>query len=165
MTALIAGMPSAATGPGLRDAPAARTTGPDRPGVLEKDRSAAVTSSRSAVRSWPLLVLAVPAAAEVWSGWVGIAKLTGFGMVAPLPGIWPSLHLDTSITLPVGVEAYAAYALRAWLADRDAVSPRTRRFAKWSAMCSKVILSFRVSQACDLRCPVVDSVADGTLAA
>jgi len=25
------------------------------------------------VRSWPLLVLAAPAAAEVWSGWVGIA--------------------------------------------------------------------------------------------
>jgi hypothetical protein len=28
-----------------------------------------------------------------------------------------------------------------------------------------VILSFRVSQACDLRCPVVGSVADGTPAA
>jgi hypothetical protein len=28
-----------------------------------------------------------------------------------------------------------------------------------------VILSFRVSQVCDLRCPVVDSVGDGTLAA
>ena len=28
-----------------------------------------------------------------------------------------------------------------------------------------VILSFHVSQVCDLRCPVVDSVADGTLAA
>ena len=28
-----------------------------------------------------------------------------------------------------------------------------------------IILSFRVSQDCDLRCPVVDSVADGTLAA
>jgi hypothetical protein len=28
-----------------------------------------------------------------------------------------------------------------------------------------VILSFRVSQVCDLRCPVVDSVADGALAA
>jgi hypothetical protein len=83
-----------------------------------------------------LLVLAAPAAAEVWSGWVGIARLTGFGMVSPLPGIWPSLHLDTSITLPVGVEAYAAYALRAWLACEHAVSPRTRRFAKWSAMCS-----------------------------
>jgi len=84
------------------------------------------------VRSWPLLVLAVPAAVEVFSGWVGIAKMTGFGLVSPLPGIWPSLHLDTAITLPVGVEAYAAYALRAWL-DRS-ISDRTRRFAKWSAM-------------------------------
>ena len=36
----------------------------------------------------------------------------------------------------VGVEAYAAYALRAWLASEDAVSPGTRRFAKWSAICS-----------------------------
>ena len=53
--------------------------------------------------SWPLLVLAAPAAAEVWSGWVGIAQKTGFGLVRPLPGIWPSLHLDTAITLPIGV--------------------------------------------------------------
>jgi hypothetical protein len=88
------------------------------------------------VRSWPLLVLAVPAAAEVWSGWVGIAQKTGFGLVSPVPGIWPSLHLDTAITLPVGVEAYAAYALRAWLASEHAVSPRTRCFAKWSAIFS-----------------------------
>jgi hypothetical protein len=72
----------------------------------------------------------------VWSGWVGIAQKTGFGLVSPLPGIWPSLHLDTSITLPVGVEAYAAYALRAWLADGHSISGRTRRFAKWSAICS-----------------------------
>ena len=48
----------------------------------------------------------------------------------------PSLHLDTSITLPVGVEAYAAYALRAWLTSEQSVSGRTRRFAKWSAICS-----------------------------
>jgi hypothetical protein len=72
----------------------------------------------------------------VWSGWVGIAQKTGFGLVSPLPGILPSLHLDTSITLPVGVEAYAAYALRAWLADEHSISGRTRRFAKWSAICS-----------------------------
>ena len=103
--------------------------------------AAAVRSPASArlgrtVRSWPLLVLAAPAAAEVWSGWVGVAEKTGFGQVSPLPGIWPSLHLDTTITLPVGVEAYAAYALRAWLASEHAVSPRTRRFAKWSAICS-----------------------------
>jgi hypothetical protein len=72
----------------------------------------------------------------VWSGWVGIAQKTGFGLVSPLPGIWPSLHLDTAITLPVGVEAYAAYALRAWLARDQTISARTRRFAKWSAICS-----------------------------
>jgi hypothetical protein len=111
--------------------PAGRTTGP-----AGGDRSAAVSSGTRTVRSWPLLVLAAPAAAEVWSGWVGIAQKTGFGLVSPLPGILPSLHLDTSITLPVGVEAYAAYALRAWLADGRSVSGRTRRFAKWSAICS-----------------------------
>jgi hypothetical protein len=75
----------------------------------------------------------------VWSGWVGIAQKTGFGLVSPLPGIWPSLHLDTAITLPVGVEAYAAYALRAWLSGEQWISARTRRFAKWSAICSFVL--------------------------
>ena len=72
----------------------------------------------------------------MWSGWVGIAQMTGFGRVSPLPGIWPSLHLDTVITLPVGVEAYAGFALRAWLASEHTVSARTRRFAKWSAIFS-----------------------------
>jgi hypothetical protein len=67
---------------------------------------------------------------------VGLAQKTGFGRVSPLPGIWPSLHLDTTITLPVGVEAYAAYALRAWVSAGHCVSDRTRRFAKWSAVCS-----------------------------
>jgi hypothetical protein len=68
--------------------------------------------------------------------WVGIAQKTGFGLVSPLPGIWPSLHLDTATTLPIGVEAYAAYALRAWLVREHWISDRTRRFAKWSAICS-----------------------------
>ena len=118
------------------------TAGVNRPGATAAlgpgggDRSTAVCSGTRAVRSWPLLVLAAPAAAEVWSGWVGIAQKTGFGLVSPLPGIWPSLHLDTSIALPVGVEAYAAYALRAWLANGHSVSGRTRRFARWSAICS-----------------------------
>jgi hypothetical protein len=39
----------------------------------------------------------------------------------------------------VGVEAYAAYALRAWLASEHAISDRTRRFAKWSAICSLLL--------------------------
>jgi hypothetical protein len=133
MAALTAGVHRPGTtadlGPG--GPPAARTTGPAR-----GDRPAAVSSGTRTVRSWPLLVLAAPAAAEVWSGWVSIAQKTGFGLVSPLPGIWPSLHLDTSITLPVGVEAYAAYALRAWLSGEHAISDRTRRFARWSAICS-----------------------------
>jgi len=133
MAALTAGVNrSGATADlGLGGPPAARTTGP-----AGGDRSAVVSSGARTVRSWPLLVLAAPAAAEVWSGWVGIAQKTGFGLVSPLPGILPSLHLDTSITLPVGVEAYAAYALRAWLTREQSISGRTRRFAKWSAICS-----------------------------
>jgi hypothetical protein len=100
MTALTTGMhrpgPTADLGPG--GPPAARTAGP-----VGRDRSAVVSSGTRTLRSWPLLVLAAPAVAEVWSGWVGIAQKTGFGLVSPLPGILPSLHLDTSITLPVGV--------------------------------------------------------------
>jgi hypothetical protein len=86
------------------------------------------------VRSWPLLVLALPASVAVWSGWVGIGEMTGFGLVRPLPGIWDSLQINTAVTLPVGVEAYAAMALRAWLGSSDLISERTRRFAKWSAI-------------------------------
>jgi hypothetical protein len=70
----------------------------------------------------------------VWSGWVGIAQKTGFGLVSLLQGIWPSLHHDTAITLPVRAETYAAYALRAWLSRERSISARTRRFARWSAM-------------------------------
>jgi len=117
--------------PVLRGPVPARTSGP-----AAADQSPAAVRRGRTMRSWPLLVLAAPAAAEVWSGWVGIAQKTGFGLVSPLPGIWPSLHLDTAITLPVGVEAYAAYALRAWLASEHTVSARTRRFAKWSAVFS-----------------------------
>ena len=130
MTAVTTGT-HLADGLGTRDPSPAQTIGP----ALVEGSQATAQRAR-AVRSWPLLVLAAPAAAEVWSGWVGIAQKTGFGLVSPLPGILPSLHLDTSITLPVGVEAYAAYALRAWLASEHAVSARTRRFAKWSAICS-----------------------------
>ena len=107
MAALTAGgnRPGATADMGPGDPPAARTTSP-----AGGDRSAAVSSGTRTVRSWPLLVLAASPAAGVWTGWVGIAQKTGFGLVSPLPGILPSLHLDTSITLPVGVEAYALRA-------------------------------------------------------
>ena len=57
------------------------------------DRSVAVPRSRRTVRSWPLLILAAPAAVAVWSGWVGIGQMTGFGEMHPLPGIWDSLPI------------------------------------------------------------------------
>jgi len=97
-------------------------------------RSATVSGRRQPLRSWPLLVLAAPAAVAVWSGWVGIGQMTGFGEIRPLPGIWDSLHLDTAVTLPIGVEAYAAFALQVWLTGNAVVSNRTRRFARWSAL-------------------------------
>jgi hypothetical protein len=81
---------------------------------------------------WPLFVIAAPAAVAVWSGWVGLGQLCGFGVIHPLPGIWDAARLNTAITLPVGVEAYAAYALAAWLTP--GASQRARRFAKWSAI-------------------------------
>jgi hypothetical protein len=86
-------------------------------------------------RRWPLLVIAAPAAVAVWSGWVGLGGMCGFGIVHPLPGIVPGFQLNTAITLPVGVEAYGAYALGAWLgAAAGGISPRARGFAKRSAI-------------------------------
>jgi len=131
MTAL-ADFPVTQAGPRACREPGSRGPGPAA--VPAADQSGVARDQAKTMRSWPLLVLAVPAAAEVWSGWVGIAQKTGFGVVPLLPGIWSSLHLDTAVTLPVGVECYAAYALRAWLASGHAISDRTRRFARWSAI-------------------------------
>ncbi|MCX2732509.1 ABC transporter permease [Saccharopolyspora sp. NFXS83] len=84
------------------------------------------------VPRWPVLLLALPAFVAIWSGWVGLGGLTGFGIVHPLPGIWDGLELNTAITLPIGVETYAAYALRVWLSGQ--VPRRARRFAQVSAL-------------------------------
>ena len=88
-------------------------------------------------RAWPVLLLALPAFVAIWSGWVELGRLTGFGPVSPLPGIWDEATIDTAITLPIGAETDAAYALQVWLA-RD-VSERARRFARVSAMGSLVL--------------------------
>jgi hypothetical protein len=84
------------------------------------------------VRRWPLFLIASPAAVAVWSGWVGLGTLCGFGVVHPLPGIWDGFRLNTAITLPVGVEAYGAFALGAWLTP--GVPETARTFARWSAI-------------------------------
>ncbi|MGW1059006.1 ABC transporter permease [Micromonospora rubida] len=91
---------------------------------------------RSAV-AWPVVLLALPAFVAIWSGWVGLGGLTGFGVVHPLPGIADGFSLNTAITLPIGVETYGAYALYVWLSGR--VPPRALRFAKWSAIASLLV--------------------------
>lgn len=85
------------------------------------------------MKRWPLVLIAAPAAVAVWSGWVGLGTMCGFGVIHPLPGIVDSFQLNTAITLPVGVEAYGAYALGAWLAP-GGVPVTARRFAKRSAI-------------------------------
>lgn len=101
----------------------------------DENQSVPVVESRR--RAWPVLLLALPAFVAIWSGWVELGRLTGFGEVQPLPGIWDALRIDTAITLPIGVETYAAYAMYVWLALD--VSERARRFARVSAIGSLVL--------------------------
>ena len=85
-----------------------------------------------AASSWPVLLLALPAFVAIWSGWVGLGTLTGFGVVQPLPGIWDGLRIDTRVTLPIGMEAYAAYALSVGLGQT--ATARAASFARRSAV-------------------------------
>src|SRR5205823_1286756 len=83
-------------------------------------------------RGWPIFLIASPATVAIWSGWVALGAKCGFGYVHPLPGIAGHFAIDTAITLPVGVEAYGAYALGAWL--NPGTPAAARRFACWSAI-------------------------------
>ncbi|MFJ6166272.1 ABC transporter permease [Micromonospora orduensis] len=104
--------------------------------VSHPDTPTPPAPTRSAV-VWPVVLLALPAFVAIWSGWVGLGGLTGFGIVHPLPGIWDSFSINSAITLPIGVETYGAYALYVWLSGR--VPERARTFAKWSALGSLAI--------------------------
>lgn len=95
------------------------------------------TEIKPATRSaWPILVLAMPAFVAVWSGWVGLGELTGFGVVKLLPGIWDAAKLNTAITLPIGVEVYAAFAMSVWMTGEHGET--TRKFARNSALGSLI---------------------------
>lgn len=83
------------------------------------------------VVTWPALLVAAPAAVAIWAGWVAIGKMTGFGPVNLLPGFGGGLTVDTAITLPVGVEAYAGYAF--YVALHPGAPWKARVFAGWSA--------------------------------
>ncbi|WP_218000648.1 MULTISPECIES: hypothetical protein [Nocardia] len=88
--------------------------------------------------TWPVLLMAFPAFVAIWSGWVGLGELTGFGVVHPLPGIADGFEINTAITLPIGVEAYASYALYVWLSGR-VHTQATRTYAMASAFVSLAI--------------------------
>lgn len=77
-----------------------------------------------------LVLLALPASVAIWAGWVALGRMCGFGKVELLPGI-ADWEIDTSITLPIGMEAYAAYALGVAL-DPD-TPEAARSFARWSS--------------------------------
>jgi hypothetical protein len=82
--------------------------------------------------------MAIPASVSIWVGWVGLGTMSGFGLVHPLPGIADSFTINSAITLPIGVEAYSAYALGTWLTGRP--MPRTARlFAAWSSGIAMVL--------------------------
>jgi hypothetical protein len=93
------------------------------------------TRRRVRVPRWPILLIALGAFVSIWGGWVGLGELAGFGPVRLLPGIADEFVINSAITLPLGVEAYAFYALWVWLAPAGAhVPPRARRFACWSSI-------------------------------
>ncbi|MFI5269468.1 MAG: hypothetical protein ACHQ7M_18990 [Chloroflexota bacterium] len=98
-------------------------------------------SSKKAPRRWPLILIAAPAAVAVWSGWVGLGGMCGFGVIHPLPGITlfglDHFQLNTAITLPVGVESYGAYAMGVWLFPGLPVP--VRNFARRSAIGSLLL--------------------------
>lgn len=89
-------------------------------------------------RRWPLLVIGASAGTAVWSGWVGLGELVGFGVVHPLPGIAEGFTINTAITLPVGVEAYAVYALSVATSTARITRP-ARRFA-WTSSVGALVL-------------------------
>ena len=86
---------------------------------------------------WPVLLLAAPAFVAIWAGWVDLGRLTGFGSVRILPGIADDVVLDIAITLPIGMESYAAYALWVWLSGR--APRRARVWAQVSAIAALTV--------------------------
>jgi hypothetical protein len=104
--------------------------------TAEPDASPEAAPKRRRPIVWPVLILCLPAFVAIWGGWVEMGRLTGFGMVTLLPG-FSDFQINTAITLPIGVETYAAYALYVWLSGL--VNATARTFAKWSALASLLL--------------------------
>lgn len=91
---------------------------------------------RGVIRVWPVWLLMAPAAVAIWGGWVGLGEMAGFGKVNLLPGI-AEVEINTAITLPIGMEVYAAYALYVWLSGY--ATGQALKFARNSAILSLIV--------------------------
>src|SRR5690554_5337377 len=90
-----------------------------------------------------ILAISLSAFTAVWGGWVGLGRMVGFGKVNLLPGFvadggWATI--DLAITLPIGIEAYAASAL--YVAVAGLVRGGSRWFAGGSAGLSLALGAF-----------------------
>lgn len=129
--------PNAETAETVSAAPAVAETADETPVASAETADEAPAAPRRPVAAWPVWLLLLPAAVAIWSGWVGLGELAGFGEVQPLPGIVDDFTINSAITLPIGMEVYAAYALYVWLSGR--VTGRALVMARRSAVASLIV--------------------------
>lgn len=102
-------------------------------------------STKRIARTWPVLLLLLPAFVAIWGGWVGLGEKTGFGIVNLLPGMggkdgYGWAIINTAITLPIGLETYAGYALHVFLAAWSLPGHRAlKHFSGWSALAALLL--------------------------
>jgi hypothetical protein len=92
-------------------------------------RQATAHKSRS---MWPLYLISVGAVLAVWSGWVELGVMCGFGIEQPLYGIWNGLRINAAISLPLSMEAYGFYAMGFWFDPGEADDVRS--YAQWTTI-------------------------------
>ncbi|HEX2317402.1 MAG TPA: hypothetical protein VHJ18_00300 [Streptosporangiaceae bacterium] len=111
------------------------TRSPERSVYVAEAGSAVLTVCKRVDRTWAAQAKwpdasATPAAVAICLAGSGSAACAASASSSRCPA--SPCHLNTAITLSVGVESYAAFALGAWLTP--AVAEGARRFAKWSAL-------------------------------
>lgn len=112
----------------------------ERRQLQERSKISADSTARRALPRWPLYLIALPAAVAVWSGWVGLGTLCGFGLNHPLPGIWDAATVNTAIALPVGSRRTAltrwVHGSRQVYPRRPGSSPSGALSGRWRSGCS-----------------------------
>lgn len=130
-------LPPVVTQPYMLTPPRQEPVAVSMPRQLPEPVTAAEETRSGLLKTWPVWLLMLPAAVAIWGGWVGLGEMAGFGPVRLLPGIYDRVVVNTAITLPIGMETYAAYALYVWLSGK-AVG-KALRFARRSAVAALVV--------------------------